>query len=296
MNTVSGILKPKAPFDFQKTLIFLESFPPNEKEQIIKNKSLVKAVELSDCNLIFEISSIGSIDAPELKYTFYSTYVLNSKRIQEAENKIRFYLSLDDDLKKFYAISNNDEKFINIVQKMYGYRQVKFFSGFENACWAILSTRTPWKVAKKQKEELIMKYGGSIELSGRYYHTFPTPLMLANLSTDDVNKILNNTRKSEYLKNVIDFFLENDENNLKKMSYEELFEALMRIKGIGTWSSSFILLRGFGKMDFLPSGEKILNSIIQTTYNDTNFNTLQNLYYPFVGYWAHYLRAYQNMY
>ena len=54
----------------------------------------------------------------------------------------------DDDLQPFYALAEADPPFWALVQRLYGYHQVRFFTPFENTCWAILGQRTPFAVAR----------------------------------------------------------------------------------------------------------------------------------------------------
>jgi DNA-3-methyladenine glycosylase II len=68
------------------------------------------------------------------------------------------------------------------------------------------------------------------------------------------------------------------------------------IKGIGAWSASFILLRGLGRMDRPPVGEKWSIQAVRRWYgNDTleakDVERLAKPYGNYAGYWAHYLRV-----
>lgn len=296
---VKGYLYPTSPFDFNQSIAFLQSFKPTKGEQLYKGKSITKAVELSSISVIFSIYSVGSIEEPKLHYELYSNQPINEFSQIEAEDRMSFFLSLEDDLKDFYKLSQNDEVFLPIVKYLYGYHQVKFLTPFENACWAILSTRNPMDHAIKLKKELMQYYGDEMHLAGNNYFTFPSPRKLQDIEEDELNKIVKNQRKSSYLWNVIQAFNKFSEKELRTKSYQETYKKLLEIKGIGEWSASFILLRGLGKMEKLPLNEKVLNKSIEILYSnnksEVNLKIIANRYGEFTGYWAHYIRAAVNI-
>ena len=53
-------------------------------------------------------------------------------------NRLRFFLSLNDDLQPFYRIGLADPPFASVIECLYGLHQPKFLTPFELACWAIL--------------------------------------------------------------------------------------------------------------------------------------------------------------
>ena len=72
----------------------------------------------------------------------------------ELIDRIKFFLSLDDDLKSFYDYGMNDKAFKPVIKNLYGLHQVKFLTPFEAASWAILSQRISMKVAHNMKERI----------------------------------------------------------------------------------------------------------------------------------------------
>ncbi|WP_040982744.1 DNA-3-methyladenine glycosylase family protein [Oceanobacillus jeddahense] len=296
---VKGYLYPCPPFDFFKSIAFLQSFKPTKGEQTYKGQRITKAVELSTISVVFSVYSMGSIENPKLHYELYSDQPINNSSRLEAEDRISFFLSLDDNLKDFYKFSKNDKIFLPIVKELYGYHQVKFLTPFENACWAVLSTRNPMGYAINLKKQLMQSYGDKICLTDNNYYTFPSPNKFIGIEENDLNNIIKNPRKSNYLWNVIQAFNKFNEKELRSKSYQEVYKKLIGIKGIGEWSASFILLRGLGKMEKLPLNEKVLNKTLQNLYSnnksEVNIKTISNQYGRFVGYWAHYIRAAANI-
>ncbi len=82
-------------------------------------------------------------------------------------DRTAFYLSLEDDLRSFYAIAKRDPHFSQIIKRLHGYHQVKFLTPFENACWAILSQHNYRPIARRMKDALVHRYGDSLTTSRR---------------------------------------------------------------------------------------------------------------------------------
>ncbi|PHC82973.1 hypothetical protein COF42_25620 [Bacillus wiedmannii] len=296
-----GYLYPVAPFDFEKSINFTKNFIPMNGEQDFSELTLIKAVELSEISVVFSVQSIGTTSKPKLHYKIYSVEPLDTYSHQEALDRIDFFLSLQDNLTPFYEIGYHDKIFKPIINELYGYHQVKFLTPFENACWAVISQRSSLALSKITKDKLIKIYGDELSFNGKTFYTFPSPNKLIKVSENDLNDIVNNTKKTQYLMNTIKAFNSINETNLRKKNYEDLKHWLLSIKGIGEWSASFILLRGFGKMEELPIAEKVLENTSHRLYfdylkhNNISINDISNKYGTYKGYWAHYIRVANSM-
>lgn len=297
INTSSGILQPIPPFDFSQSLDFLGLFPPTQREQSLTGQTLTKAVSLAGQVVVFQVKSLGSIEKPELTYTLWSEQPLTPSAEQATQDRLRFFLSLDDDLRPFYAIGQSDPYFAPVITRLYGYHQVKFLTPFENTCWAVLTQRTPLDLAKKMKQALMTRYGGSLTVDDATYWAFPEATHLAQADEADLAVLLHHARRAEYIGTAARAFAAVDETFLRSGPYDEVRAWLRSIKGIGDWSADFILLRGLGRMDSLPLTEKRLLAVVAKVYNqgqllsDQRVRELADKYGSCRGYWAHYLRV-----
>src|SRR5579883_1977823 len=164
MFVETGQIIPVAPFDFTRSQRFLGSFAPMEGEQTTTGQSLTKALFAAGQLVLVQLTSTGTIEQPRLDYTLHSEKAI-SKTVKEAAiERMSFFLSLEDDLRPFYEIAQEDSDFAPVVRDLYGYHQVKFGTPFENGCWAILSQRNPRTMAQRMKRALLETYGASIEL------------------------------------------------------------------------------------------------------------------------------------
>ena len=291
-----GFLSPKSPFDFSKSLDFLSAFPPMREDQKIDELSLTRAVCIGGQTVVFNVRSTGLIKSPRLKYILSSDRSLTPGIRDAIVDRIGFFLSLPDDLEQFYRIGYGDVDFAPVLQRLYGLHQVKFLTPFESACWAVLSQRYPAAAAQRIKQAITEKFGTSLEMNGQRYVAFPEPYRLAYVNERDVEEIVNNRRKTQFLIGVAKAFAEKDERFLRTAKYDEVEKWLSQIQGIGDWSSKLILLRGLGRMEKIAVEKRLLKAASKV-YGQGRILTQSILvqmaekYGPWKGYWAYYLRT-----
>ena len=292
LSTVTRELHPLPPFDFGQSLAFLGMFPPTKADQTLTGQQLTRAFMIGPQVVAAQITSLGTTDAPRLRCTLLSDSPLTESVQQAAFERAALYLSLDDDLRPFYAIAETDPCFTPILRRMYGLHQVRFPTPFENACWAILTQRTPMPAAQILKQALIEHFGGSLVIDGHCYQAFPTAAAVANADPAQLESLLHNQRKAGYISAASRAFSQFDESFMRTGDYDTVEQSLLAIKGIGPWSASFVMLRGFGRMERIPLGEGRLAEVFARVYGPAeHLESVAAHYGPNQGYWAHYLRA-----
>ena len=294
----TGTLSPVAPFDFDKALDFLVTFPPMRGEQTLTESSLTRAVSVGGRPFAFKVWATGTVEAPLLHYELYAAGDALQERLEEALlQRITNYLSIDDDLRPLYALIEEDPPFAPVMRELYGYHQVKFFTPFENACWAILSQRNLPVVALRMKRALTRELGGSIDVNGARYWPFPEAAAIAEADIAELTKILRNRRRADYIHDAACAFAGVDERFLREGPYDDVFGWLREIRGIGAWSAAFIMIRGIGRMERIAYGEKSLARLAAAIYrpgHEVDAHEMKRLadhYGNLQGYWAHYLRV-----
>jgi DNA-3-methyladenine glycosylase II len=296
LHTVTGALTPRPPFDFAKTFGFLKAFTPTAGEQTLADETAIKAITLRGQAVAFQLRGAGTLEQPHLTYTLFSERPLSDEEHAAIADRVRFFLSLDDDLQPFYAIGRADPSFAPVIERFYGLHQPKFLTPFEIACWAVLGQRIPMPIAHRIKLALVERFGTSISVNGETYRAFPEPEQLAAVDPAALATVVRNERKLEYLQAVTQFFQEVDESFLRAGDYEQVAARLRDIRGIGEWSAHFILVRGLGRMERVSSVDQELAKAAAKLYNNGQPLTsaeLQRLferYGAMQGYWAYYAR------
>jgi DNA-3-methyladenine glycosylase II len=297
-------LYPTPPFDFNKSLDFLHGFAPTRDEQSLAARTLTKAIMVAGQVVVFEVVSTGTVDAPRLDVTLHTAQPLTPAALAAARDRLSFFLSLDDDLRPFYALAQADPAMAPEIQRLYGLHQVKFPTPFENAAWAVLSQRAPIPIARQMKQAVVERFGASLDLAGQTYWAFPEAAALAAAPVAELAALIHNERKAQYLAAVSAAFAGVDETFLRTADYETVLAWLRAIKGIGEWSADFILLRGLGRMQQLHFTsatifEKRMSAAVSRVYAPAPLRpitgqqmlALAEGYGDQQGYWAFYLRT-----
>jgi DNA-3-methyladenine glycosylase II len=152
-------------------------------------------------------------------------------------------------------------------------------------------------VAHKVKDKLTAEYGGKIEAESIAYHAFPEAQGIASAPEDDLRAIVRNEKRTEYLRAVAAAFSGANDDFLRHGSYQEVEAWLRGIKGIGTWSAAFIMLRGLGQMSWLPVEESRVSEAVSRRYNGgepvtgAEMRRIAETYGSNMGYWSYYLRV-----
>jgi DNA-3-methyladenine glycosylase II len=295
LHSLQGELFPKPPFDFSQSLNFIGMFTPAEGEQVISDLSFTRAIYLGNQTLAFRLKDESTVSKPVLSYTLYSYEEINEEIKSALLDRIKFFLSLDDDLKPFYDLGSEDPSFAPVLDELYGLHQVKFLTPFEAAAWAVLSQRISMKVAHKIKNKLTDAVGDIIQIEGTDYRTFPSARQVKNMGFENLVSVIRNERKSEYLIAVAEAFDRADENFLRHGKIEEVKEWLMNIRGIGEWSAHLELIRGLGRMEEISEQDQMLFNCFKKFYGyeatEEQLKGVADSYGDFKGYWAYYLRT-----
>lgn len=292
-----GTVRPVAPFDFEQSLDFIQTFPPMHGEQVVSEKTLTRAAWASQTPVAFKLWATGSVEEPELCYEFYANEALGEGDEAALLRRITAYLSVNDDLHRFYDLIDSDPPFVTVRRELYGYHQVKFLTPFENACWTILSQRNLLPIAQRMKRTLIKEFSAGVEVDGMQYWPFPGAKIVVQASLDELTRLLRNSRRAEYVHGAAVAFSEVEEKFLHEGPYDEVFRWLCGIPGVGAWSAALIMIRSLGRMERVPYGDRSLMRIAGHIYGDgqplaaDEVQRLADHYGDLQGYWGHYLRV-----
>src|SRR4051812_26085893 len=100
-QTYTGTLAPVPPYSFEQTLTFLGGFTPGKGDQTLGDGTLTRAIPVGDQAVVARVHSTGTVEAPALAYTLAAARPLPADDRTAAEDRLRFFLSLDDDLRPF---------------------------------------------------------------------------------------------------------------------------------------------------------------------------------------------------
>ncbi|MET7815337.1 DNA-3-methyladenine glycosylase 2 family protein [Streptomyces sp. NPDC005395] len=287
-------LPAQAPFDFDRSLAFLTSFPTMSGEHGVEGRAITRALHECGRPVAARLSPAGPGEGTGLRCELFSETALDDGTRAAVADRLSFFLGLDDDLAALYRLARGDAPFEAVVARLHGYHQVKFPSPFEMLCWAILAQRVPMPVARKMKQALVHECGSRILLDGREHWAFPEVDRLLGLTEPELLELVGNQRKAGYLYALFRHWVDIDEGFLRTAPCEEVRERLLEIPGIGPWSCSFVLIRGLGRTEYLTTDKEMLRAAARVygrSFTEDDFTALAERYGDLRGYWGHYLRV-----
>lgn len=242
----------KAPIDLELTQMSGQtSQPPWMKV----GESFREIVMVENEPVIFDVKQSGDY----LDFSFTGNI---SKK--QAVSKLNYIYDLDFDLNRFYKYLSNQAELSEMSEFCDGLRLFLAKDEFECIISSICSANNSIKRWTKSISDMKEKWGNNY--SDNFY-TFPDKSIIQDLYEDDEEESLfcdnpcgNNLKscgvgyRAPYMKKASEIFtLEMDLSEIPKMSYDEAFETILKVPGVGPKVADCILLYGFNFKEAFPS-------------------------------------------
>lgn len=245
----------KAPIDLELTQFSGQTSQPPWKQD---GDSFRQAILVDDKPVIFEVKQ----DGEGLDFNFEGEI---SQR--QAISRLNYIFDLDFDLDRFYKYLDNHEELKDMSRFCNGLRLFLAPDPFECIISSICSANNSIKRWTKSVDDIKQNWGSS---HGNYY-TFPQSNVLAKAYLDEEDEFnssniqdirdCNNNLKScgvgyraPYMRRASELFtLEINLNEIFEMSYDEAFETVLQVPGVGPKVADCILLYGFNFREAFPS-------------------------------------------
>ena len=182
---------------------------------------------------------------------------------KQAISKVSEIYDLGFDLSKFYRYLDGYDELKDMSKFCNGLRLFQAKDPFECIISSICSANNSIKRWTKSIDDVKIKWGCNFN----NYYSFPNPKIFNDIYLDDEEELLkngsvkNNNLKScgvgyraPYMRKASEIFtLEMDLSDISKMSYDEAFETILKVPGVGPKVADCILLYGFGFKQAFPS-------------------------------------------
>ena len=170
-------------------------------------------------------------------------------------------LGLTSDVTQFESRAARDPRLLLLLNRRRGMRVPMTATPFDALCWAVIGQQINVKFAGALRRELLSIIGHKVE--GMLAH--PGPEEVAKLDIADLTKRRYSGSKAEYLihaaRQVANGDLQADAMGEGSAMAAE--KALKNVRGIGTWTARYMLLRGAGFADCAPVGDSALATALQ---------------------------------
>jgi len=172
--------------------------------------------------------------------------------------------SLDHDGREFEAVGRRDPVIGQLQQAAPGLRPPLFYSPYEAAAWSVLSARRPAAQTAHVRARLSRTRGRTFELAGEPFAALPTPRRLLEVTDfpgippDRIERLHGVARAA--LQGLL------DPDRLLRLGPVVATSEVQRIKGIGPFYASLIVIRGTGFTDVLAPDESRSLDLIRQLY------------------------------
>ena len=250
-------------------------------------------VQVDGVSAIIEIWQ--SSRAPGVIYAS-STPALPSARLQAMAKQL---ISAELDLRPFYALVAPHPVMGAVVPSLPGLKPLRPATLFEMAVTAITEQQLSLAAAFHIRARLVRRFGTPFS----DLWVFPSPERLAAASLRSLGNCGLSGRKAEYVKGLARRIEEGalDLEALRHASDQRIRDALLSNRGFGEWSVQYILGRGFGRPDSLPSGDTGLRRVVGQYLGGERRLTTAELeqalapFRPFRGLAAFYLAVHRRL-
>ena len=178
-------------------------------------------------------------------------------------------LSLDHDAAGFVAVGDRDPVVSHLMAAAPGLRPPLFYSPYEAAVWAVISSRRPRALAEGWRRRLSAAGGPGLAVAGHALWALPTPATIAVLGSRGVAEASGmDTLRAQRVVDVAEAAWAGalDAGRLRAMDPAAARRQLRAIPGIGAFYADLILLRATGATDLLPASEPALLGLMGDLY------------------------------
>ncbi len=218
-----------------------------------------------------------------------------STDVAAVRQQVARVLSLDYDAAGFLQAGERDPVLRSVQEAAPGLRPPLFYSPYEAAAWAVLSSRRPPKQMMAVRERLSRAHGAVFGLAGQQLAALPTPEEMLRVESfpgvapDRMERLHGVARAAQEGRL--------DAGHLLALGPGEAMVRLREIPGIGPFYSALIVIRGTGFADVLPAGEPKLLTLVERLYglrrpvSDDELRALAEAWKPFRTWAAVLIRA-----
>jgi DNA-3-methyladenine glycosylase II len=207
------------------------------------------------------------------------------------------WFDLERDITPFYRLLQKNKTLDYMAAAFSGFRLIGIHDLYEALCWSIIGQQINLTFAYTLKRRLVEHYGWSVMVDGQLLYVFPRPEVLQEVTVAELRAMQFSERKAEYLILISQLFANGSiskQHLLQCGSYEEQVALLTAIRGIGTWTANYALMKTLKQLQAIPYGDVgLLNALLnhQLIRDKKDTAGIDKLFKAFKG-WESYLVFY----
>ncbi len=246
-HSLEFVIEPLPPYDFNLTARNPAGWSLFTPFEIFENGTLWTAGHIEGLLLGIKLSSAGSVETPKIIVKVFSDMEIDQFRQETLKNSIYHKLGAGQDLAEFYEMALKDNILKHTVRHLYGMHDTFPLEVFPEAALAILLQMAPLKRSNEMMASLIHEYGEAAEFDGRSVSTWPTPERIARVSATELSTKCKVGYRAKFLVALSRELIKGgfpSAQELEEMTHSEAKKTLMKLPGIGDYSSDIISPHG----------------------------------------------------
>ena len=268
MDITTTVITPVPPFDFTLTAGYHTYFQGRYGTDSLDSEVYGRLLDLDGKLVLASVRSVGNVDAPQLAVELEAES-LQPGEAAAATEQVAWLLGTTQDLAPFYQLARQDATLSAIVERFRGLHLPHTATVFESLVLAILGQQIATNVARIIRTLMIETHGPRQTFDGETFYAFPRPETLAALSVDQLRELKLSQRKAEYVQGIARATLESSSDGLEtlhQMSDEEAVDTMLALRGVGHWTTQWVLIRALGRPDALPLGDLALRRVVSRMF------------------------------
>lgn len=294
-TTTSTVLRATAPFDLACSLRAMESFAPCSGDQLVIDGRVRRAfLHPTDPARAVVTEVVGRDDGVAgVRLTVFSDDTLTPAETAAVGDRVSDWLGLLDDRDTFLQRARADPAMAPILAVAEGLHQVRFASLTEGAVFYTLVHHSTQWFAKVYKRRLLTDHGPQGVVDGVAYTAFPPMSTLIDLGVTGLKEYASNALSARRLHTVLTGLRTLDEQWLRTGAAEEVYAALLALRGVGPFTAHALLLRVLGHPDRAPLEMQQHLNAAAAIYGDPcpSPGELRDWYGETIGWWAYTART-----
>ncbi len=267
MESITLFLEPLPPFRLDLTAWALRRTPNNLLDRW-DSGVYSRTLSLRDGTVIVDVRQTGTPAYPALQVTV-SAPTLPPDAANETTAALEQMLGLRVDLGDFYDLAARDEKLDELATRFRGMKPPRFPTLFEGIANAVTCQQLSLNLGIQLLNRLARMFGPRLSADEDRPPAFPGPADIAGLEPEAFRSLGYSRRKGQTLIELARMLLDGrfDMEKLRKLDNSSAVDLLCSLRGIGRWSSEYLLLRTLGRMNVFPAddvgGQKNLQRWLQ---------------------------------
>ncbi len=243
------------PLHLEATVRMLQRRPVSRVD-LWEERRYLRVLESEGALRLVEVANHGTLAAPDLRLRLRAGEPL-ALNVGVAST-LRVMLGLDFDPRRLRRVAKLLPALRDTTRALRGMRPPRFASLFEAFASVVPFQQVSLDAGVAVVSRLVERFGRSLEHDGRRYHAFPSAERIAAARMPALRACGLSAKKAESLRAIARAIAAGtlSERVLGAQSTSDALRTLTELPGIGPWSANLVLLRGLGRLEVFPPGDR----------------------------------------